>query len=172
LVFPDSSGRSSLATSLTSSDPFNLVGHSPCYLIPSIEHSTITTNSSFNIRRLIAANSSFRVRLPPSRCNGPRSPSPFMPRDRYHALPLRVGLSSRAQAAEGPAPLSPLPPPASRCARGVLRPLRGTRGSRRFTGCRSLALDEADGAQCAERDVTWTALRVIDDPQFFMVMWD
>jgi hypothetical protein len=61
-LFPDSSGPSSL----TSSDPFNPLGHSPCCLIPPIERSTFTTNSSFNIQRLITASSSFSVRLLPS----------------------------------------------------------------------------------------------------------
>jgi hypothetical protein len=55
---------------------------------------------------LIAANSSFRVGLPSPRCDGPRPPSPFLPRNRWHALPLRVVRSRRAQPAGGPAPLS------------------------------------------------------------------
>jgi hypothetical protein len=158
-LFSDSSGRSWRATSLISSDPFNLFGHPPCCLIQPIERSTFTVNSSFNIQRLIAANSSFSARLPSSRCDGPRSPSPLLPRDRCHALLLRAVLSERAQAADGSLP----PPPASRCPRDVPRSLCGTRGSRGFAGFRPLALDEVEGAQCVERERTWTALRVIHD---------
>jgi hypothetical protein len=124
-LFPDSSRRCPRTTSLTSSDPFNPVGHSSCCLIRPIERSTFTANSSFNIQRLIAANSWFRVGLPSSGCDGPRSPSPPLPHDRCHALPLRVVPSKRAQAADAPAPLGW---PASHCSRGVSRPLRGTRG--------------------------------------------
>jgi hypothetical protein len=144
-LFPDSSGRSSHATSLTSSDLFNPVGHSPCCLISPIEHATFTftANSSFNIQHLIAANSSFRVRLPSSRCDGSRSPSPPLPRNRCHTLPLRMVLSEQAQAADGPA---------SRCPREGSRLFCGTRGSCRFTGFRPLALDEARGEQWAERE--------------------
>jgi hypothetical protein len=158
--FPDSSGRSSRATSLTLSDLFNPLGHSPCCLIPTIQRSTFTTDLFFSIQSLIAANSSFRVGLPSAQCNAPRPPSPSLPRNRCHALPLRVVLSKRAQAADG---LAPLPPPASRCPRDVSRPLRGTRGSRWFAGCQSVAFDEGDGAQFAEHERTWTALRVMRD---------
>jgi hypothetical protein len=51
---------------------------------------------------LIAANYSFIVGLPLSQRDGSRSPSPPLPRDRCHALPLRVVLSERAQGADGP----------------------------------------------------------------------
>jgi hypothetical protein len=63
-LFPDSSGRSYRATSLTSSDRFNPLGHSPCCLIPPTERSAFTANSSFNIQHLIDANFSFMVGLP------------------------------------------------------------------------------------------------------------
>jgi hypothetical protein len=159
-LFSDYSGGSSRATSLTSSDLFNLLGHSPCCLIPPIQRSTFTfaTNSSFNIQHLIAANSSVRVGLPSSRCDGPRSLSPPLPRDQWHVLPLGVVLSERVQVADGSE--SP-PPPAGRCPRGVARPLRGTRESRRFAGFRPLAFDEANEVQCPEQARTWTALRVM-----------
>ena len=158
-LFPDSSERSSRSTSLTSSDPFNPLGHSTCCLIPTIQRSTFTADLFFNIQPLIAADSSFRVGLQLAQCDGPRSPSPPLPRDRCHALPLRVLLSKPAQAAGGPVLLTP----ASRSPRGVSRPLHGTRGSVRFPGFRPLGLNEADGAQCAEQDRTWTALRVMGD---------
>jgi hypothetical protein len=80
-LFPDSSGRSPRATSLTSSDPFNPLGHSTCCLIPTIQRSAFTGDLFFSIQPLIADNSSFRVGLPSSRCDGPRSPSPPLPRD-------------------------------------------------------------------------------------------
>jgi hypothetical protein len=142
------------------SDSFNPLGHSPCCLIPTIQRSAFTADLFFSIQPLIAADSSFRVGLPSAQCDGPRSPSPPLPRDRCHALPLRVVLPKRAQAGDGPAPL---PPPASHCPRGVSRPLRGIRGSRWFTGCRSIGLNEADGAQCAEQKRSWTALAVMGD---------
>jgi hypothetical protein len=50
-LFTDSSGRYSRATSLTSSDPFNPRGHSPCCLIPTIQRSTftLTYSSTFSL---------------------------------------------------------------------------------------------------------------------------
>jgi hypothetical protein len=48
-LFPDSSGRSSRATSPISSDRFNPLGHSPCCLIRSIEEATFTAESRFNV---------------------------------------------------------------------------------------------------------------------------
>jgi hypothetical protein len=84
-LFTDSSGRSSRATSLTSSDPFDPLGHFPCCLIPMIQRSTFTADLFFNIQPLIAAKSSFRVGSPSAQCDAPRSPSPPLPRDRCHA---------------------------------------------------------------------------------------
>jgi hypothetical protein len=101
-LFPDSSGRSSRGTSLTSSGRVNPLGHSPCCLIPTSQNSTFTTDLFFSIQPLIAADSLFRIGLPSAQCDAPRSPSPRLPRDRCHALPLRVLLSKRAQAADGP----------------------------------------------------------------------
>jgi hypothetical protein len=86
--FPDSSGRSSRATSLTSSDLFNPLGHSACCLIPTIQRSAFTADLFFGIQTLIAPDSSFRVGLPSSRCDGSRSPLLLLPRDRCHALAL------------------------------------------------------------------------------------
>jgi hypothetical protein len=146
-LFPDSSGRSSRATSPTSSDRFNPLRHSPCCLIPTIRCSTFTTDLCFSIQPLIAADSSFRIGFPSAQCDPARSPSPPLPRDRCHALPVSVLLSKPAQAAHGPVLL---PPPASRSPRCVSRPLHGTRESVRFPGFQSLGLNEADGAQCAE----------------------
>jgi hypothetical protein len=54
--FPDSSGRSPRATSLTSYDSFNPLGHSPCCLIPPIRHATFTVDSPFNFRGPITAD--------------------------------------------------------------------------------------------------------------------
>jgi hypothetical protein len=105
-LFPDSSGRSARATSLTSSDPFNPLGHSTCCLIPMSQRSAFTADLFFSIQPLIAAKPLFSVGLPSAQCDGPRSPSPPLPRDRYHALPLRVVLPKRAQAADAPVPLS------------------------------------------------------------------
>jgi hypothetical protein len=48
-LFPDSSGRSSRATSLTSSDRFNPLRHSPCCLIPTIQRSTFTADLFFSL---------------------------------------------------------------------------------------------------------------------------
>jgi hypothetical protein len=45
-----------------------------------IDHSTFAADSSFDIQRRIAANSSPSVRLPPSRCDGPKPTSPRPPR--------------------------------------------------------------------------------------------
>jgi hypothetical protein len=154
------SERSSRATSLTSSDTFNPLGHFPCCLIPTIQHSTFTTDLFFSIRPLIAVNSSFTVGLPSAQCDAPRSPWPPLLRDRCRALPRRVVRPKRPQVADGPAPL---PLPASRCPQGVSRPLRGTRGSRRFTGFRPFGLHEADGEQLLEQERSWTALRVMSD---------
>jgi hypothetical protein len=151
-LFPDSSGRSLRATSLTSPtspDPFNPLGYSSCCLIPTIQRSTFTADLFFSIQPLIAAKASFRVGSPSAQCDAPRSPSPPLPRVRCRALPTRVDLPKRAQAANGPAPL---PPPASRCPRGASRPLSGTRGSPRFRECQPLGLNEADGAQCAKHE--------------------
>jgi hypothetical protein len=104
-LLPDSSERSSRATSLTSSNLFNPLGHFPCCLIPTIQRSTFTIDLFFNIQPLIAANSSFRIGVPSAQCDTPRSPSPPLPRDRCHASPLRVLLSKSAQTADGPVPL-------------------------------------------------------------------
>jgi hypothetical protein len=149
-VFPDSSERSSRATSLTSSDSFNPLGYSSCCLIPTIQRSTFTADLFFNIQPLIAAQSSFRVGSPSAQCNAPRSPSPPLLHDRCHALPTHVVRPKRTQAADRPVPL---PPPASRCPRGVSRPLSGARGSPRLRQHRPLGLNEADGAQCGTRQV-------------------
>jgi hypothetical protein len=45
----DSSGRFSRSASLTSSDLFNPLGHSPFCLIPPIERATFTPDSPFDV---------------------------------------------------------------------------------------------------------------------------
>jgi hypothetical protein len=93
-LLPDLPGRCSYATSLTLSSPFNSPRHPLAWLIPSIDHlpftadilGLITSDSSFDIQCLIAANSSLSVRLPPSRCDGPNPTSPHLPLDRWHTL--------------------------------------------------------------------------------------
>jgi hypothetical protein len=143
-LFPDLSRWSSRANSLTLSDLFNPLGHSPYRLIPPIEPSTFTANSSFNIQRLISTNSWFRVGLPSSRCDGTRSLSPPLPHDRCHALQFRMVLSERVQAADGPRRCG-------RCSRDLSRPLCGTRGWCVFAGFRPLALGTWRGGQGAMR---------------------
>jgi hypothetical protein len=64
--FPDSCGPSSRATWLTSSDPFNPLGHSPCCLIPPIEHATFTAKSPFSVLRLITADPQRLIAANPS----------------------------------------------------------------------------------------------------------
>jgi hypothetical protein len=68
-LFFDSSGRCSRGTSVTSLIQSTI--HPACCSL-SIDHSTLAADSSFDIQRLISANSSFRVRLWLSRCNGPK----------------------------------------------------------------------------------------------------
>jgi hypothetical protein len=144
-----------LVRRLRSSRPF------PCCLIHIIEQATFTADSSFNIRRLIAANSSFRVGLPSSRCERSRSPSPplaTLDAVRYRSVWFYPNELRRRT---GP----------RRCPRGVSRPLRRRRGSRRFPRFRSLGLGEADGAQCARQDRSRTPLLVMRDSAVQWSRW-
>jgi hypothetical protein len=80
--FRDSSGQCSHATSLTLSDAFNPFRHPPACGIRPIDYSIFAADSSFDFQRRIAANSSLSLRLPPSRCDGPKPTSPGLPPDR------------------------------------------------------------------------------------------
>jgi hypothetical protein len=61
-----------------------------------------------DIQHLVTANSSFSVRLLSSRCDGQKSPSLRLARDRSGSLPRRVVLSGRASG-DRLLPLQPLP---------------------------------------------------------------
>jgi hypothetical protein len=99
--------------------PFSLLRFPPTRLSPLIDHSPftaysslyvsslITTDFSLDIKHLVTANSSFSVRFPSSRCDGQKSPSLCLPRDRCGSLLLHVVLSERASG-DRPLPLPPL----------------------------------------------------------------
>jgi hypothetical protein len=146
-----------LAASLTSFDPFNTPSHPSCFRCPadwSLDlRPPIPADSRFDTPRLRAADSSFIIRLPPSRSGWQTPPWPPRPPDRSHALPHRVVLPGRASTGYRPLRLIEGRPPGrrievrSRCTR--IASVDGV-------SAEALRVHLGFGRQCATRFSQWS----------------